>query len=39
VKHLDALTDRIGRNVVLQLFSTEIDPSKNFSLICLKINF
>lgn len=32
-KHLDALTDRIGRNVVLELFSTEIDPSKTFSLI------
>lgn len=27
-KQLDALTDRIGRNVVLELFSTEIDPSK-----------
>ncbi|KAI3411631.1 Lipoxygenase [Psidium guajava] len=25
-KHLDAFTDRIGRNVVLQLVSTEIDP-------------
>ncbi|XP_043707319.1 linoleate 13S-lipoxygenase 3-1, chloroplastic-like [Telopea speciosissima] len=25
-KHLDALTDKIGRNVVLQLVSTEIDP-------------
>lgn len=30
VKHIDALTDRIGRNVVLELISTEIDPSKNF---------
>jgi len=30
VKHLDAFTDRIGRNVVLELFSTEIDPSKTF---------
>lgn len=27
VKHLDAITDKIGRNVVLQLVSTEIDPS------------
>lgn len=26
VKQLDALTDKIGRNVVLQLVSTEIDP-------------
>ncbi|XP_054791175.1 linoleate 13S-lipoxygenase 3-1, chloroplastic-like [Prosopis cineraria] len=26
VKHLDAITDRIGRNVVLELVSTEIDP-------------
>ncbi|XP_042506876.1 linoleate 13S-lipoxygenase 3-1, chloroplastic-like [Macadamia integrifolia] len=25
-KHLDALTDKVGRNVVLQLISTEIDP-------------
>lgn len=31
VKHLDALTDRIGRNVVLELISTEIDPSKSLS--------
>ena len=29
VKHFDAFADRIGRNVVLQLVSTEIDPSKN----------
>ena len=28
VKHLDALTDKIGRNVVLELISTENDPSK-----------
>lgn len=28
VKHLDAFTDKIGRNVVLQLVSTEVDPSK-----------
>ncbi|PSR96203.1 Linoleate 13S-lipoxygenase [Actinidia chinensis var. chinensis] len=26
LKHLDALTDKIGRNVVLELVSTEIDP-------------
>ncbi|KAK7381868.1 hypothetical protein VNO80_00417 [Phaseolus coccineus] len=26
VKHIDALTDRIGRNVVLELVSTETDP-------------
>ncbi|KAG2728640.1 hypothetical protein I3760_01G214500 [Carya illinoinensis] len=26
VKHLDAITDKIGMNVVLQLVSTEIDP-------------
>lgn len=26
VKHIDAITDRIGRNVVLELVSTEIDP-------------
>lgn len=30
VKHLDAITDKIGFNVVLQLVSTEIDPSKPF---------
>ncbi|XP_038898250.1 linoleate 13S-lipoxygenase 3-1, chloroplastic-like [Benincasa hispida] len=29
VKHLDAFTDRIGQNVVLQLISTEIDPKTN----------
>ena len=28
VKQLDAFTDKIGRNVVLELVSTEIDPSK-----------
>jgi hypothetical protein len=29
VKQLDALTDNIiGRNVVLELISTEVDPSK-----------
>lgn len=26
--HLDALADKIGRNVVLELISTEINPSK-----------
>ncbi|KAL3840772.1 hypothetical protein ACJIZ3_025363 [Penstemon smallii] len=26
VKHLDAFTDKIGRNVVLELVSTDIDP-------------
>lgn len=31
VKHLDSLTDKIGRNIVLQLVSTEIDPSKPIS--------
>ena len=30
VKNLDAFTDRIGQNVVLQLISTEIDPSEPF---------
>ena len=30
LKHLDALTDKIGRNVVLELISTEIDPSTHF---------
>lgn len=32
VKHLDAFTDKIGRNVVLQLVSTEIDSSMPISL-------
>jgi lipoxygenase len=32
VKHLDAFADKIGRNVVLQLVSTEIDPSMPISL-------
>lgn len=32
VKHLDAFTDKIGRNVVLELISTDIDPSKFLSL-------
>lgn len=27
VKHIDNLSDKIGRNVVLQLVSSEIDPS------------
>ena len=31
VKHLDAFTEMIGRNVVLQLISTEENPSKCFS--------
>ena len=31
VKNLDAFTDKIGRNIVLQLVSTEIDPSKPIS--------
>ncbi|KAM7254609.1 hypothetical protein ACFE04_003989 [Oxalis oulophora] len=26
LKHLDAITDKIGRNVVLQLVSSEVDP-------------
>ena len=30
VRHLDALTDKIGQNVVLELISTEINPSKYF---------
>lgn len=30
LKHFDALTDQLGRNVVLQLVSIEIDPSKVF---------
>lgn len=29
VKHLDAFTDKIGRNVVFELISTELDPSKS----------
>lgn len=29
VKHLDAFTDKIGRNVVLELISTQVDPSKS----------
>ena len=29
VKHLDAFSDKIGRNVVLELVSTELDPSKS----------
>lgn len=32
-KHVDALTDKIGRNVALELISTEIDPSKQLSFI------
>ena len=34
-KHLDAFTDKIGRNIVLQLVSTEIDPSKPISVFLL----
>lgn len=30
VKHLDALSDKIGRNVVLELVSSDLDPSKTF---------
>lgn len=40
VKHLDSLTDKIGRNVVLELISSDFDPSKHFSLtvcVCLFI--
>ncbi|KAF4399360.1 hypothetical protein G4B88_022443 [Cannabis sativa] len=29
VKHLDAITDKIGRNVVLELISTQTDPRTN----------
>lgn len=32
VKQLDALTDKIGRNVVLELISTEVNPSNTFFL-------
>ena len=31
IKHLDAITDKIGRNVVLELVSTQTDPSKSVS--------
>lgn len=31
VKHLDAFADKIGRNIVLELISTQLDPSKSFS--------
>lgn len=34
-KHFDAFTDKIGRNIVLQLVSTEIDPSKPISVFLL----
>lgn len=30
-KHLDAFTDKFGRNVALELISTDIDPSEFFS--------
>lgn len=29
-KHFDNFSDKIGRNVVLQLVSTDIDPSKHY---------
>lgn len=32
VKHLDAITDKIGRNVTLELISTEADPSESISV-------
>lgn len=32
VNQLDAFTDKLGRNIVLTLISTELDPSKLFSL-------
>ena len=35
MKHLDSFTDKIGRNIVLQLVSTEIDPSKPTSVFLL----
>lgn len=41
VKHLDAFTDKIGRNVVLELVSSEIDPSKPpffFLSLCVRNN-
>nr|CAD1835743.1 unnamed protein product [Ananas comosus var. bracteatus] len=31
--HLDALADMIGRNVVLELISTDVDPSELFSFV------
>ena len=34
-KHLDTFTDKIGRNIVLQLVSIEIDPSKPISVFLL----
>ena len=34
-KHLDAFTDKIGRNIVLQLVSSEIDPRKPISVFLL----
>ena len=35
MKHLDSFTDKIGRNIALQLVSTEIDPSKPISVFLL----
>lgn len=40
VKHFDAFTDMIGRNVVLELISTEEDPSKKILLqFCFLFSF
>lgn len=40
VKHLDAFTDKIGRNVALELISTDIDPSKSrFLLMIQKVSY
>ncbi|CAN1287467.1 Linoleate 13S-lipoxygenase 3-1, chloroplastic [Linum perenne] len=36
VKQLDALTDKIGRNVVLELISNELDPTKRSKRAVLK---
>lgn len=39
VNQLDALTDKIGRNVMLELISTEINPSKPCKILrCLFLN-
>jgi len=37
VKHLDAFTDKIGRNVVLELMSTQVDPSKSLLIFTVGI--
>lgn len=39
VNQFDALTEKIGRNVVLELVGTEVDPSKCFCSLCPQINF